>query len=278
MNLLSRIFWLLVSILVLTQVCFADDENTVAASSTEQGQRAWFADKERGWFFYEKPKPIVKPKPKEAQPEIVQAPPVPQMLAPRDILKKQGEDYENAAAEAILHPTAANYRDYLMKTQKILGQSQDFAEGLKAYTYAAPELDYTLQNPQGNGVQIKNIAKNEDKSKALVNYSRDNAIIFVFRSDCPYCHKFAPIVKYFAAMYGYVVLPISMDAKGLPEYPNPRYSPALLQKLQPQAVPAVYMLNPKENKVSTVGFGLTDTDTLGDKIIAAMSRNNATGQ
>lgn len=269
MNTLKFLHATMLSGLVLTQVCFASDAGVDVEpldSSVQQQDKAFFADNKRGWFFYEQ-KPVAPPKRKAPEPK-----PLPQM-SPSEVLKQQGKEYEDAAALAILQPSAANYRNYMERTKAIMEQSENFATGLKEYTYVAPEYDYALKNPQGNGVQISNIALNENKAQTLNKVSKDNALIFVFRSDCPYCHKFAPIMRNFAAMNGFTVLAISMDAKGLPEYPNPRYSPSLLQRLKVQAVPAVYLLNPQENKVSTVGFGLTDSDTLGDKIIATMSRS-----
>lgn len=254
-----------ISTLVLTQACFA---NTTDDTSTaeETPPRVFYNEKRRGWYYHEQ-----NPTAKKKKKAVAEQPPAP-VLSPKEILKKQGEEYEQAAALAILQPSAASYRDYLEKTQKIMVQSEQFAKGLKQYTYIAPEFDYTLQNPQGNGVQIDNIAKNANMGTRLANSAQDNAIIFFFRSDCPYCHKYAPIIKSFAEQYGFVVLPISLDAKGLPEYPSPRYSPTLSEKLQVSVVPAVFLLNPTQNKVSTVGFGLTDSTTLGDKIIAALSR------
>lgn len=233
--------------------------------STQQQRRAFFDDKKRGWFFYEETKRPLKPKPKpEAKPEP--------KLTPREILQKQGEDYENAAALAILQPSAENYRRYMEVTQQILNQSERFSTGLRDFTYVTPEFDYKLQHPQGKAVQVQNIAANQNKAGILSSTAQDNAIMFFFRSDCPYCHKFAPILQNFAAQFGFLVVPVSLDGRGLPEYPNPRTNPALVQKLQVSAVPAVFLLNPRQNRVSTVGFGLTDSETLGDKIIAALSR------
>ena len=41
------------------------------------------------------------------------------------------------------------------------------------------------------------------------------------------------------------------------------------------AVPALYLLNPEQNNVSTIGFGLSDYETLGDKVISASTRDYA---
>lgn len=230
-----------------------------------QSNQAFYDQKKKGWFFYEE-----KPKPVKKKEEVKQ--PV-QQLTPMQILKKQGEDFDNALATAILNPSPQNYKRYMDMSAQILAQSANFADGVERFTYVNPKYDYTLESPQGSNVQIHNMVNNQQKDSMIAASAQQNAILFFFRSDCPYCHKYAPIVKEFAADYGFLVETVSLDGRGLPEYPNPRYNPQLAQKLKVETVPAVYLLNPKQNKVTAVGFGLSDYSTLGNKIIAALTRN-----
>ncbi|MDV7546763.1 conjugal transfer protein TraF [Acinetobacter pittii] len=105
----------------------------------------------------------------------------------------------------------------------------------------------------------------------LKNSSKDNAIIFFFRSDCAYCHKYAPILKQFASNYGYAVLSYSLDGRGLPDYPKPRYSPQLAQRLNVMGVPATYILNPRLNRITNVSYGLSDYSTLTSNMLDALA-------
>lgn len=106
----------------------------------------------------------------------------------------------------------------------------------------------------------------------LKNSSKENAIIFFFRSDCGYCHKYAPILKQFATNYGYSVLSYSLDGRGLPEFPNPRHDPKLAQRLNIMGVPATYILTPRLNRITTVSFGLSDYSTLSSNMLDALNQ------
>jgi len=46
--------------------------------------------------------------------------------------------------------------------------------------------------------------------------------VFFFRGACPYCHKFAPLLKAFADRYGFRLVDVSLDGGGLPEFPTPQ--------------------------------------------------------
>ncbi len=106
----------------------------------------------------------------------------------------------------------------------------------------------------------------------LKGSAKDHAIIFFFRSDCGYCHKYAPIIKQFATNYGYTVLSYSLDGRGLPDYPKPRYDPKLAQRLNVMGVPATYILSPRLNRITTVSFGLSDYSTLSSNMLDALNQ------
>lgn len=258
---------LMASVLVLSCVNTTHAEPSNENIIQSQSNQAFYDQKKKGWFFYEEKPKVVKKKEVEKKP--VEPP-----LTPVQILKKQGEDFDNALATAVLNPSPQNYKRYMDLTTQILGQSEAFADGLERFNYVNPKYDYTIQSPQGNNVQLHNMMNNQQKDSMIAATAQQNAILFFFRSDCPYCHKYAPIVKEFAADYGFIVETISLDGRGLPEYPNPRYNPQLAQQLKVETVPAIYLLNPKQNKVTAVGFGLSDYSTLGNKIIAALTKKS----
>jgi thiol-disulfide isomerase/thioredoxin len=45
----------------------------------------------------------------------------------------------------------------------------------------------------------------------MKNIAREHGLIFFFRSDCPYCHQYAPTLKLLSEMYGIEVLGVSID-------------------------------------------------------------------
>jgi len=231
----------------------------------------FYDDRERGWFWYETI-PIEEPEQEKKEPEPVPSPTLtlPPQLSPRERLKQQGEALENAMATAILYPTPENYRQYLEQSKQIQEQSQLFALGLKQAIWLNPEYDYTLESP--NNAQAI-IAKNEQinlaDDAAIAALADKTGLLFFFRSDCPYCHRFAPILKKFSEHYEFPVIPISLDGPGLKEFPYPKTNLELAQLLKVDVVPAVALLEPKTQKVSMVSYGFNDWGTLIKKMLFA---------
>lgn len=240
------------------------------------GDKAYYNDNARGWYWYEKP--VIKKK-KEKKPEPIIAgsggSSSPAQMSPRDILKKQGEAWENAAAEATLNPTPENLQRYMMLTMAVNAQSERFATSLKNSLRVNPQFDYTLEHPVNpQAIIAKNEQRNEISDTKLKSIAKESGVIFFFRSDCPYCHRFAPIMKTFASIYGFDVIPVSLDGGGLPEYPNPQKNVDMGRKLNVSTVPAVFLVNPGKNIVSTVGFGFVDFSELQHRIISAETQMN----
>jgi conjugal transfer pilus assembly protein TraF len=252
----------------------------ISASSSNSDD--FFSDKERGWFFYEEP--VLEEKKKE---DVIK--PIPNkggggfgQMSAREILKKQGEDWENSLSEAILDPTPENYRRYLAQTAAIQKQGQDFSLGFKRAIWVNPEYDYSLESPRNTQAIIAhNEVKNRNADAGLRSLSKDNGILFFFRSDCPYCHRYAPILKRFAETYGFTVVPVSLDGQGISEYPYPKTNYDAGRKLKVSAVPATFLINPDSNTVGVVGYGFSDWSELTQKISFAgqkMNKKNIVGK
>lgn len=258
-----------------------EDDNVIVKY---KDSKPYYQDEARGWFFYEEPTIINKEEEKEEEVKAV-APPPPVIeeqkteLRPSERLREQGKAYEDAVALAVLEPSPENYKNYMVWSKKILGQAEVFADGVQDYTYTDSSLDARLNTNQGADFRIKDQISKQEKDVKLSALAQDKALIFYYRSDCPYCNKYAPIIKEFSENTGFMVVPMALDNKPLlPHYPQFRVDNNLAKRLEVGAVPALYLLDPKQNNVTTIGFGLSDYDTLTDKIIAASERDFAKTQ
>lgn len=232
--------------------------------------KGFYDDRERGWFYYEDP--IVeedkKKVPLDMSSPVLSSP----VLSPREILKQQGEDWENSMAEAILNPTRDNIQEYMMHTQAIQNQAQSFASAFKRTLWVSPEFDYTLESPvttQPLVARNQNNVKNDDE--ILLRTAQKDGILYFFRSDCPYCQRFSPVLKRFAEHYGFSIIPITLDGQGVKEFPDPKKDIALGRKLNVQNVPAVFLVNPDTNKIAIAGYGYSDWTKLKQKMLFAAS-------
>lgn len=256
-------------VVLLTVVCLLKVSLSEASDDPK-----WIDDSQRGFYWGEEPEPEVEEKEPEPEKLVSHAKPTPapapKELSPREKLKKQGEDWEDALALAILEPKRENYLNYLEQTNQIMEQGQTFAKGFKESLWVTPEFDFTLKSPRKTqAIMAQNEHKRGEENEKLKSIAEENGILFFFRSDCPYCHKYAPILKRFSEEYGFTVIPISLDGQGLTEYPYPKKNYEMAGKLNVEVVPATFIVNPDTNKVSTVGYGYASWNQLVQKVLFA---------
>jgi conjugal transfer pilus assembly protein TraF len=120
--------------------------------------------------------------------------------------------------------------------------------------------------------------QHSDRQKRSVeSLSATHGLIFVFRGDCPHCHRFAPILKRFEEAFGFTVLAISLDGRALPEYPNARPDNGMAARLNAAAVPALYLTAPATREITPVGFGVMSMSELVERL-AALGESTSAGR
>jgi conjugal transfer pilus assembly protein TraF len=68
------------------------------------------------------------------------------------------------------------------------------------------------------------------------------------------------------------VFAVSLDGKGLPEYPDPQPDNGIAARLGSGAVPALYLTAPARREIQPVGFGLMAHTDLVERIAALAAR------
>lgn len=219
----------------------------------------------RGWHFYREPpdeaddeaamppaRPPVPDAPRQPPPSSA---PVPRAeLADFDRLQKQLEETRKVA---IMRPTEDNVRRYMDLEAAVVRRASYFADVAQRVAWAHPELDMTLEGRPVNAQAIevydrRQLSERADVVKAL---GQDHVLLFFFRSDCPYCHAFAPTLAEFSARYGISVVAISIDGPGLAEFPQYRMDNGMARRLQVTTVPTVFLAQPGTGQIQPVGFG-----------------------
>lgn len=242
----------------------------------EQTLQAFWADRERGWFWYREPPPESKQKPKARPPRAV-APPAPARpaaLVEFDALQKRVEELRNIA---IMRPTERHIRAYLAVQAEVIDKASTFADVAQRVIWANPEFDYTVTGRPVNAKALEvfdraQIHARENVAMALAN---DHALFFFFRSDCPYCHQFGPLLKEFEAKFGLTVVPISVDGGPLlPVYANVKIDNGIAQSLDVRQVPALFLVEPRGGRIVPIGYGVLSESELLERL-QVVSQPNA---
>ena len=220
-----------------------------------------------GWSFYcDKKKEAKQKKPEQQEKKIP-----PQELTLGEIATKKTEDSKKRAEEllniAIHFPTKENITNYLKFNQKLLDQSSYFAEIAKRSIWQNPEINYNLKRPlNAVGKRAWMQEKNRKELQATTELNEKYGLFFFYRSDCPYCHAYSPVLKRFAKKYDLEVMAVSLDGKKLPEWPNSQTDKGQAKKLGITSVPATIAFDKSTSEIIPIGFGALSQQELMEQI------------
>jgi len=262
----------------LQQLLAAFSATFLAASSAQlasaqDSAAPYWRDAWRGWHFYEDPAPEEKPVVPAAPPAPVASPsPAAKPKAARapeleefERLQKTLEEYRNVA---IMRPSEANVRRYMELEAKVVGQASTFADVAQRVAWATPSLDPTLQGRPVNAkaLEVFEETQRSDRSRTVAQLGKDHVLFFFYRSDCPYCHAFAPVLEAFQGRHGIQVVAIGIDGGPMPGFPSARRDNGIATALQVSQVPAVFLAQPFTGQITPIGFGVLSESQLLERI------------
>jgi len=228
----------------------------VPVYADEQGD---FSENARGWYWHDEYK--VEPGAEEEGEKQAANDPITQLGAVRARI-------EEAKAKAVLYPTEENIRDYITIQNQLGEHSQQFERTWKEVLLQHPMLNYSLKHPTNN--IAKRVESDQEKIKeeqVIRELAKKSGLFFFYRSSCPYCVRFAPIVKDFAETYGITVVPITTDGIALPEFPRSYPDHGQAEKFHVTVEPALFAVNPYTHKAFPIAYGLTSEADLKKRIL-----------
>src|SRR5574338_498226 len=246
-----------------------------AASAQDATARYW-SDSWRGWHFYEDPPAAEHERPTLPEQAVPLAPPsrAPELVE-FERLQKTLEDTRNIA---IMRPTEANVRRYMELESQVVGQASYFADVAQRIAWATPALDPTLQGRPVNAkaLEVFEQAQGAERARSVADLARDHVLFFFYRSDCPYCHAFAPTLEAFQSRHGLKVVAISLDGGPMPGFSDARTDNGIATALKVSQVPAVFLAQPYSGRITPIGFGVLSESQLLERIaIASGARGEA---
>ena len=221
-------------------------------------------DPRQGWHFYEDPAAPVPARIEQrrdvARPEITR-------------YKALQKAVEEARIVAVMTPTIDNVRAYLELEASVLQGASRFADVSRRVAWMSPQLDPSAQTrPSATfAVNVFDQQMALRHRELLGALGRDHVVLFFFRSDCPYCHAFAPVLNDFQKRYGIRIEPVSTDGGALPEFPAPRRDNGISQTLNVKQVPALFLAHPESGKITPLGFGVLSENELVERIVTTAS-------
>ena len=99
----------------------------------------------------------------------------------------------------------------------------------------------------------------------------DYAMVFFFRSDCPYCHRFAPKLKHVTERHQLQTYAFSLDGQSIPHYPvpipaTPEIGAMFFDNPRSVTVPATFLINVHSRKFVRLSIGDVAADVLNQSV------------
>ncbi len=222
----------------------------------------YFHDQERGWFWYELPPVEIQPHPApEATPDSA-----------RDELAQLQQKTEELLARAVLTPTEEHLRNYMEWNAFMLARADHFSRSWQQLLWRSPTLDHRLLAPASdNAIQAIHRARVQRDDQMLTELAQTHGLWFLFRGDCPLCHRFAPVLHGFAERYGFSVLAISLDGGMLAEFPHAVRNRHLTDRLPVSTVPAVFLVEPRRKQIRPVAYGYLSATELARRLLSSIA-------
>jgi conjugal transfer pilus assembly protein TraF len=214
----------------------------------------------KGWHWYEKMPSI--PATRQNNQSLLP-------LSPSQKLKVLRKNLEDKLALALLEPTIENVKSYMVAQKILTDQAKHFSQIWLQTVFTNPSLDHSLKSPVNQKARYIQIdLQKQQTEKIIKDLAKEYGLFFFFKSDCPYCFEFAPIVKEFANIYGWQVLAISSDGKKLEEFPNSVLDNGLIEQWQIAVFPALFAIHPKTSRVIPIAYGLSSIEDMEKRIVA----------
>lgn len=174
---------------------------------------------------------------------------------------------------AILNPTEENIQRYIALQNQLGERAERFADIWRSVLLKDPALDYSLKHPTNQiAKQIDLDRTRQQEEDQIKQLAKHHGLFFFYRSTCPYCQRFAPIVKHFSMRYGLAVIPITTDGVSLPEFPHSHRDQGQAARLKVTVEPALFTADPQSHRIIPVSFGLLSEDELRQRLLTIVQQ------
>lgn len=216
-----------------------------------------------GWHWYDDPNEMAVQKPKA----------ITKPSDPNVIVNSAKQRITTALNKMISDPTQENVTQYIALQEQLNNRAEKLATVWQEVLLKNPNLNYSLDHPTNNvALQVYHEEESKEKDTSIKIFGQKTGLFFFYKSTCPYCIRFAPILKNFAERNGLTVIPITLDGISLPEFPDSKRDSGQAAQFHVTVTPSLFAVNPYTQKAFPVAYGLTSETELRDNIYKIMTR------
>jgi conjugal transfer pilus assembly protein TraF len=182
-------------------------------------------------------------------------------------LEELKQKFETIKALAVLQPNRENLLKYMTIQNELVINAEKFANVWQQILLENPMLNGELTNPTAQyGIQARKAAHYME-IEALLNSAREkHVLLFVYDSSNKLSQAAGEMVQNFVADTNWQIVPITVDGKDLPEFPNSKILADQGLALGLKDTPAYIVGNLDNETIQHVGFGAISVSRLKENI------------
>ena len=216
-----------------------------------------------GWHWYNEINEIITPEDKKpVQRQSKQLKQLKQLTAQEQMIILR-QTVEEAKAKAILFPSEENVYAYLQLQNYVVGKAVVFSRVWQKTLLDYPDIDYSVLHPTENNAQ--HIVYEEEamrENEAIAVFREKYGLFFFYRGNNALDRELAPTVESFVQENHISLIPVSVDGKILPIFPNSRSDNGQAAQLGISYFPALVLVDPVNRIVKPLRYGFISQSEL----------------
>jgi len=241
----------------------------------------FFRDKEEGWYWYQDPETGELRKLEEVPPPVSRIP----TTKPTPSDEEYAKDHPFSAqwVRVMLprymdiawnDPSPKNVQAYFLVQKFAMDRAQDFAQTARKVVLGNLMLDGSVNRPLASyGVKDANAATVKARDALLKKLCSQIGIFYFFKSTCPHCETFAPIILMAEKTLGFNVIAVSVDGGELKsvQFAKTYKDAGHAKRLGVESVPSTFLMNSK-GEFDLIAASPVSLDQLKERILIAAER------
>ena len=166
------------------------------------------------------------------------------------------DNFKTSIALALLNPTKSNVKDYMFLQNKIMNLSDEFSSIWQQVLLESAGLNGELDSPTAQfALDATKAMEYTAIEECLQKNKEEWLLIFVYDSSQKYSQLAGEMVESFQADTGWEIIPVTLDGKDLPQWPNSKLTKDQGAALGVEASPAYILVNKSTEEIKRAGYG-----------------------
>ena len=177
------------------------------------------------------------------------------------------DKFKTSIALALLNPSKANVKQYMLLQQKIMNLSDEFSSIWQQVLLENAGLNGELDNPTAQfALDATKAMEYTAIEECLKKNKEEWLLIFVYDSTQKYSQLAGEMMESFQADTGWEIVPVTLDGKDLPGWPNSKLTKDQGATLGVEASPAYILVNKSTEEIKGAGYGAIAASRLKQNI------------